>query len=229
MGQVFDVNIPELITDASFGALRSSMRPLEYKSEDGVLGGHYRMSFGYSSTAAKPAGGSDIMSLRWADSRFLFVLMRLELWIVTTTPYTASLNQDAALYRATGFSVAASAGTQIQPVAAGLQRMRPSQMADPLLASGGGLLWVSSGDLLTVGTRTLDTQPMGYGAWLNAITPPNLPSMVTLFEAWPEKGEHPLILGPNEGLVVQTPIGNGQAAGVSKFTFVMQWALVPVY
>ncbi len=213
--------------DPSHLAARVSLRPLEHAPIGGPVGGHYRMVFGFSNTAAKPAASSDIVSLRWLDPRFLFVLRSLKASIVTTTPYTATLNQDLALFKASGFSVAASAGTQVLPVAGTAQRLRAGNMAPTLLGAGGGLLWVSSGDALTVGTRTLDTQGCGYGAFLNAITTPNEPKELTLFDAPP--GTHPIVLGTNEGLVIQTPIGNGQAAGVSKFTFTMDWSEVPAF
>ena len=102
-------------------------------------------------------------------------------------------------------------------------------MASSGIATGGtGLAWISSGDLLTVGTRTLDTYPVGYGAWLNAITTINAPSALTLFDS-SGPYDHPVVLGLNEGIVLQTPIGNAQAAGVSKFTVIMDWAEVPSF
>ena len=214
--------------DPSHLAARVSTRPYEHAPLGGPVGGHYRMTFGYSNTAAKPAAASDIVSMRWVDSRLLFTLKSLFAWVTTTTTYTATLNQDMAFYRAMAFSVAASAGTQIIPIAGGGQRMRVSGMNPSLLGLGGGALWVSSGDLLTTGTRTLDTQPMGYGAWRNPITTPDIPVFINLFDQ-DHNNDHPLIFGPGEGFVVQTPIGNAQAAGVSKFQFVMEWAEVAAF
>ncbi len=213
--------------DPSHLAARVSLRPLEHAPVGGPVGGHYRMIFGFSNTAAKPAGGSDVVSLRWLDPRFLFVLRSLKVAVVTTTTYTATLLQDLALFKASGFSVAASSGTQILPIAGAAQRLRLGNMNPTLIGAGGGLLWVSSGDALTVGTRTLDTQGCGYGAFLNPITTPNEPKELTLFDVAP--GNHPMVLGTNEGFVIQTPIGNGQVAGVSKFTFTMDWSEVPAF
>ena len=62
----------------------------------------------------------------------------------------------------------------------------------------------------------------------NAITTPDVPFTGELFSAG-AAGKHPLVLAANEGLVVQTPIGNGQAAGVSKWAFTMEWAEVAAY
>jgi hypothetical protein len=213
--------------DPTFYAGRVSLKPLEYQAAGGVQGGHYRLATSYSSTAAKPAAGSDIFSLRWADPTKLFVLKRFLLYVATTTTYTASAVQDAALYKATGFTAAASSGTAVSIAVGG--KLQSSRMAISGIATGGtGLAWISSGDLLTVGTRTLDTYPVGYGAWLNAITTINAPSALTLFDS-SGPYDHPVVLGLNEGLVLQTPIGNGQAAGVSKFTVIMDWAEVPSF
>lgn len=214
--------------DGVHQAARQSIRPLDHGANNlgiGVVGGHFSMSASYSSTAAKPAAGSDTFSMRWADPKTLFVLLRFQMWVVTTTTYTASINQDAALYKASGFTVAASGGTQITPTAGSGNRMRMNNMAPSLLGVAPNALWVSSGDLLTTGTRTLDTQPLAYLSWRNAITTPDAPTYGILTEHRNLLG-HPVVLALNEGLVVQTPIGNAQAAGVSKYTFIMDWAEV---
>lgn len=216
----------EAQVDSSFQCLRTTIKPDEFQIP-GTQGGHYTMTFGYSNTAAKPAAASDVVSMRWSEPNLLFVLKRLSAWAVTTTTYTATLNQDFAAFRATGFSVAASAGTQIVPIGGGQQKNRTNQMSPSTLGNS-AVLWVSSGDTLTAGTRTLDTQPFGYIAWLNPITTPNAPTFGVLYEER-NTGQYPLICGVNEGIVIQTPIGNGQAAGVSKYTFVMEWAEVPVF
>jgi hypothetical protein len=226
------VQIEKLQVDQSHAAARISVRPTEHIQIGGSIGGHYVMAFGYSNTAAKPAAASDVVSLRWADSRMLFQLMYLKVWVVCTTTYTATMCQDLALYKVINFSVAASGGTQITPSGGSAQRMRMNNMNPTLIGTGvlgaGGLLWVSSGDLLTTGTRVLDTQPCGYVAWQNPITTPNSPIFLELFETRDVK-QHPITLAANEGLVIQTPIGNAQVAGVSKFTFIMGYAELPAF
>lgn len=214
----------EAQVDPSFGAMRMNIRPTEY-NVGGLKGGHYKMIALYSSTAAKPAAASDVFSMRWTDTRFRFVLKRLTVIGAATTAYTANGVQDFSLYMARGFSVSPSAGTQIIPLAGG-QAMNSTDMKKSGLDGTSGVLWVSSGDLLTTGTRTLDTQPIGYVSWLNPITNVGSPFNFDLFEMR-DFGEHPVVLSQNEGLVVQTPIGNAQAAGVSKYGFLMEWAEIP--
>ncbi len=151
--------------DPTHDAARLSIRPLEHVIA-GMIGGHYAMVATYSNTAAKPAAGSDVFSMRWTDSRFYFVLLRLTAFNLVTTAYTAAGAQDLSLYVARDFSVSPSAGTQVIPLAGG-QVVRSGNMKKTGLDGSSGVLWVSSGDLLTTGTRTLDTQPIGYFQYAN--------------------------------------------------------------
>lgn len=215
----------EAQVEATHQALRVTSRPMDHIGV-GLVGGYYLTFASFSNTAAKPAGGSDIFSMRWTDSRFFFVLKRLVLWSVTTTAYTATLNQDFAAFIARSFQVAPSAGTQILPAAGG--QVARYGMRKTGLDGSGGVLWASSGDLLTIGTRTLETQPFGYCAFQNPITTPNVPAMGVLYEER-ETAVHPIILTANEGFVVQTPIGNAQAAGVTKYTLGIIHAEIPAF
>lgn len=214
--------------DPTHQAIRANLKPLEH-IVNGKQGGHYFMSMLYSNTVAKPAAGSDVFSLRWTDTNMLLVLKRITIQAVITTGYTAAGAQDFSIYKATGFSVSPSAGTQIIPSTAS-QKARSSNMAASGLGGASGVLWVSSGDLLTTGTRTLDTQPFGYCQLFNGTTVGSGQPMVAqvLYEIR-DFGVHPIILSQNEGLVIQTPIGNAQAAGVSKFGITMEWAEVSAY
>lgn len=211
--------------DPTHDASRVNLRPLEHVSS-GVIGGHYFCVASYSNTAAKPAAGSDVASLRWTDSRFFFVLKRLAVNLIATTGYTAAGAQDLALYVARDFSVAPSGGTQVVPLAGG-QVARSGNMKKTGLDGTSGVLWVSSGDLLTTGTRTLDTQPAGYLSYANP-TAVGGAAAGDLFNLR-DFGLHPIVLTAGEGLVVQTPIGNAQAAGVSKYALTFEWAEVPAY
>lgn len=211
--------------DLTFLSGRTNLRPLEY-IVNGITGGHYQLVALYSNTAAKPAAASDVLSLRWTDSRLFLVLKRLTIFSICTTGYTAAGAQDFSLYKATGFSVAASGGTQVIPVAATGQAVR-STMKKSGLDGSSGVLWVSSGDTLTAGTRTLDTQASGYVQFANPATVGSA-QQSDLFNLR-DFGEHPMVLTANEGLVIQTPIGNAQAAGVSKYGFQVEWAEVAAY
>src|SRR5438876_11720912 len=126
--------------DPTHDALRSSLRPMEHVIA-GMIGGHYAMVATYSSTAAKPAAGSDVFSLRWTDSRFYFVLLRMTAFCIATTAYTAAGSQDLALFVARDFSVSPSGGTQVTPLAGG-QVVRSGNMKKTGLDGSSGVLWV---------------------------------------------------------------------------------------
>ena len=209
--------------DPTFGAQRTSLRPIEYAPLNGVLGGHFRGAFSYSNTAAKPTTNSPIFSLRNTDPQKLVLIKRVQLWIACTTAYTAAGAQDAALYKASNWSTSDSAGTALA-VAVGARlrtSMAPSILGNTMLGQ------ISSGDTLTAGTRTLDTYPLGYAAWVNPAAAGAVVGPFTMFDK--EAGDHPIICAMNEGIVLATPLGNAQAAGVSKFAVVVDWAEAVFY
>ena len=215
--------------DPTMQAARASLRPLEWvgAGPSGTpIGGHFRAAFSYSNTAAKPAATSTILSLRNADPTKLFVLKRLILWLGTTTGYSAALAQDAALWKVTGFVANDSAGTALAASAGQNQRLYTSKMgACGLTASGPIWGWASSGDAVTAGTRTADTYPLGYAIWTNPTAAGGVQGPFNLFDL-ASAGDMPIVCGQNEGIVVTTPIGNAQAAGVSKWSFFVDWAEV---
>src|SRR5882762_498137 len=112
--------------DPTANALRTSTRPLEHQ-QGGNPGGIYALVATYSSTAAKPAAASDVLSLRWTDSNLLFVLLRVAVSTITSSLFSAAGVQDVSLSVARAFTVSPSAGTQIIPLAGG-QVVRSSNM-----------------------------------------------------------------------------------------------------
>lgn len=217
-----DANIAEV--DPTFCAQRTSLRPIEYAPLNGALGGHFRAAFTYSNTAAKPAATSPIFSLRNIDQQKLLVIKRVQLWLACTTGYTAALAQDAALWFARNFSASDSGGTALSIAAGG--RLYTSKMAASILGNS-VIGQISSGDTLTAGTRLLDTYPLGYAAWVNPATAGAVVGPFQLFDTSP--GDHPIVCGLNEGIVITSPIGNAQAAGVSKWSVFVDWAEVVAY
>ena len=180
--------------DQTHQAIRASVRPMEHQGlVGGVQGGHFRAAFSYSNTAAKPAGGSSILSLQNTDPVKLVLIKRVRAFIACTTAYTAAGAQDVALYHATGFTGADSAGTALATSAGAQQRLRVANMASSIL---GTTLkgWVSSGDTLTAGTRTPDTYPLGYAAWVNPAAAGAVAGPFDLFDA-DRLDDHPLVGG----------------------------------
>jgi hypothetical protein len=214
--------------DQTHAAARVSVRPLEHQGlVGGIQGGHFRASFSYSNTAAKPTAASPIFSLQNTDPVKLVLIKRVRAYIACTTAYTAAGAQDVALYHATGFTGADSGGTALAASTGAQQRLRVGNMASTIL---GTTLkgQISSGDTLTAGTRAVDSYPLGYAAWVNPAAAGAVAGPFDLFDA-DRLDDHPLVVALNEGIVITTPIGNGQAAGVSKWAITVDWAEVASY
>lgn len=213
----------EAQVDPTHNALRVNLRPTEH-AQAGTIGGHFNAVFSFSNTAAGPAANSDLLSLRWTDSKMLFVLKKVVFNLAVTTAFTTAQAVDAALYKATAFTASPSGGTALAPASVA-QRSRSANMAGSLIGNT-GIGQISSGAALTAGTRTLDTYPSGYAA-IAATATVGAAGQATIFDVR-DFGVHPIVLGANEGIVIQNTIANG-AAGVAKYSFTMSWAEVPVY
>lgn len=220
----------EAQVDPSFQAIRANLRPLEF-TQQGLIGGHFFMAVTFSNTAGSPAGGSQIFSLRWGDSRLLFVLKRVTVSVAVTTAFPTAQAVDCDIIKATSFTVGASGGTAVVP-ATTAQKARSATMSGSLLtgpasSTGQGNIQVSSGTALTAGTQTLDTQPFGYAEILNTTTGVGTAGVNTLYQIT-DFGVHPMIFGLNEGFAIRNGIAMG-ATGVAKFGFTLEWAEVPAY
>lgn len=210
--------------DPTFQALRVNLRPLEY-NQLGLIGGHFAMAATFSNTAGSPAAGSQLFSMRWADTRILYVLKKVVVSASTTTAFGTAQAVDVDIIKATSFSSNPSGGTTITPGTT-MQKARSSFMNGSLLGTEGAMQ-ISSGTALTSGTQTLDSQPFGYSAVL-ASTAIGTIGVQTLYQADVYNGMHPMIFSANEGFVIRNGIALG-ATGVVKFGFQIVWVEVPSY
>jgi hypothetical protein len=221
----------EMQIDPTWQAARVSIRPLEFNT-GGRLGGHYAMSASIALAAGQPnSASSPLFAMRWMDSNLNFVLLRFTISAAIKTAFGASQLIDFDLIRATSFATNPTGGTPIVPSSIS-QKMRTTQMSNTLLSSGGAIM-ISSGSPLSLNQCTLDTQPFGYaiaavqygtGPANTGVNPP--PAMV-LYEQ-KDAGQHPMVLGPNEGLVLRNGDAYG-ATGVVKLGLTMVWAETPSY
>lgn len=207
----------QLEVDPTFAAARVSLRPLDFKSHAGAAGGHYRGAWSTGLTTGVAAGGA-LLSLRWTDQDRAFVLHRLRAAAVVDTPFTTAQEVSLELVRVRNFTVADSGGT---PITLGEDcrlgpNMRPSTIAD---------LRVAAAAALTLGIGTAEASPLGalvlsignvIGAAAEGVLYELLPGVT-----------HPAELRGVEGLRIRVRFAQG-AAGVVRFTFVPEWAEVPV-
>lgn len=188
-------------------ALRVSPRPLDHvaRGPGGVVRGHYR-GVGVT-TAAAPAAASVLAALRFVPGDSGGVLAVLRVWarIVVVTAVTAQRNDPLALFVARSYTVSETTNA----VAAALSRMRSNMNMVPQ----SNFLVATAAAGLTGGTKTLDSNSIGEAMPQAPLAGLGTGMVVTdLFRANTDEGQYPLILNPNEGLVVQwgaTALGTG--------------------
>ena len=186
------------------------------KSPGPVVGAY---SMALESGALTGAGANTpVWSMRYNGSG-LAVIERVSLLWVTTTAFTAAQLLDHALIVARGFTASDTGGT-----AATLTGDNGSHRTD-FPATGVADMRISSTGALTAGTRTLDATPIGVtAAWSSgagvANTAGGPEGGVMLYSATATK--YPLVLNPNEGLVITNVTAMG-AAGVIKLIVNVSW------
>lgn len=214
--------------DSTHNAGRVNVRPLEHVY-NGNIGGHYVLAATFSNTAGLPAAGSQIFSVRWVDTVRLMVLKRIAISVGISTNFGAIQVLDYDVIRLTGFSSSTTGGTSIAPSSVS-QKARTSNMSSTLFSANGGIV-ISSGTALSPGTQTADTQPFGYAMALvqSAISPVVVApsSVIPLYEVR-DMGQHPMVLGANEGFAIRNSSAYG-ATGVVKHGIIMEWVEVANY
>lgn len=193
--------------DVSHKAQRISIRPPEILSWNSVGAP--------SGLLTGVIAGAALFSLRNAGSS-LMVVRRLSLGWLTTTTFTAAQRLEFALMRATGWSVADTGGSPLG-LTSGKHRtslITPSVEAKVATTTG-----------ITAGTRTLDAFPMSTVALWSAAVGAAL-AQTPMFSH--DAGDYPLVLGPQEGLVVNNIVAMG-AAGVGMAYINAEFAVAETY
>jgi hypothetical protein len=180
------------------------MFPLGYRTGRYAVGAE-------SGLVTSTAANAPIWSMFWSNSLLQAVITRLEVWLVTTTAFTAAQIVDVALFFARSFTVADTGGTSMVPAATGQMKqsgMNASVVGDLRVATTGGL---------TAGTRTLDALPLSV---IGALSTAGLAKINILRQL--EYYGYPVVLSQDTGLVIQLPTALG-AAGVVKIGVDVEW------
>jgi len=179
-------------------ALRIIQRPPDW----GALGS-YAMGAKSGTMSAGLSANSPIFSLRYTGVNVL-LLRRLQLFAANAgTAFTAGV-ATFDLFAARAFSASDSGGT------AGTLTVNNGKLRTSMGTTGVGDLRIASTGALTPGTRTLDAQqlasmtaPISTTASISMV-----PAGIDFLREQP--GEQPLVLGNNEGLVIQATVpGSG--------------------
>lgn len=178
------------------------------------------------------AGGSatngHLWVARWAPSqggaaaaaRPQFALIqRLRARWFTISGFTAAQEVSLSLFRLTGYTVAHSGGTGAQALTPSPKRTKFAGTAAAALMTGR----IAGTDQLTAGTQVLDTDPIAGGSFAELAAAATVPKgYFELFLSTEDLAEYPLILAPNEGLLLRNEVAMG-AGGTARLVVEMDW------
>lgn len=208
-----------LVVDPTFNAARVSFKPDEFEG-GGTNGGHYRVG-AVSGALTGVAAGGIVYSFRAPTTPSLwYVIKRVTVCAVVTTAFTAAQAIDYDLIKVTSWTGGDTGGTAITIGAGGKLRanMSNSQIAQIMIAT--------TAANAAGAPKTPDANPMAEGviSQTNAV---GSGGQIDLYKH-DAVGEHPLILGSNEGFNIRVVTAMG-AAGVVKLYVSTTWAEVPGY
>lgn len=204
--------------DWSHAAVRTSIRPLDHVIGGRTLG-HYYVGGGTGSLAGAIASNSTLAWIRWADATSYFVLIRLAVTIVSPAVSSPVFTSWSLSHISGTTAAAAGAGSTVLTPSRARQNMSPS-----LLTASGEIRVAGTGGLSINGIG--DTSFMSAGGYFNA----NANAATSLLELyqWRGLGQHPVVLGQNEALQIQTPSG-WAASNTQIWFFVFEWAEVAAF
>jgi hypothetical protein len=200
-----------MTVDPTFASGRTSIRPPE------ILGS-YQMGL-VSGALTGAAAGSTVFSFRWAPatSTNLCLIRRIEIGFATVTAFTTAQALSYSMQVARQWTASDTGGT-----AAAFTQTNTAKLRTVMPTSGfatGGQIMIANTGANTAGTRTLDTQAMGFTTGSSTAVGTSL-SPQAVFQQ--QTGDYPLIFAANEGFIVNNVITMG-AAGVINLYVNVEW------
>lgn len=185
-----------------------------------VEGGQtYRVSHRCALIASQGAN-SCLFELRNAHTTNRVIIHEVGIAWFQTANQTAAIENSLDLYKVTGFTVLDTTNT----VTLTSSKMRTPQNATSVTLRGVTVAGAAAG--MTGGTKTKDSAPLRQvPLWLLASIPTGgaVPSASTLYQPPAAYGERPLILAPDEGIVIENRVELGAASGASAY-FSVAWS-----
>jgi len=206
------------VDGATFRALRTVPKPIDHGSL-----GHYRLATTVALVATQAANGT-LFSFRWGDATRLCVIQKLRLAVLQTAAATATLAERYQAFVARGFTASDSVGTAITLTGNNMKKRtsHATTLVTDIRKSA-----VAAG--LTVGTRTLDAEPIVELGHVHTITNVNSAVSEKQLDTDAGDGVHPIILAQNEGVIVRGPTTVFGAAGTADLMVELAWAEVAAY
>ena len=200
-----------LTVDPTFNAIRNSEHPPE------ILGAY---QIGLTSGALTvAAAGSTVYSFRWspATSTNLCMIRRVEIGFSTITAFTAAQSLQYSMQIARQWTASDTGGTAAAFTQTNTGKFRTVMPTSAF--AGGGQIMIANTGANTAGTRTLDTQAIGFVQGAST-------AVGTVLTAAPiyqhQAGDYPIILAVNEGFIINNVTTMG-AAGVINLTVNVEW------
>jgi len=206
------------VDGTTFRALRTVPRPVDH----GALG-HYRLATTVPLVVTQAANGT-LFSFRWGDATRFCVVQKIRLGILQTAAATATLFERYQVFIARGFTVSDSVGTAL--TLTGNSFKKRTNMGTTLVTDIRKSA-VAAG--LTVGTRTLDADPVLELEHAHMITTANINVVEKQLDTDAGDGVHPWVLAQNEGFIVRGPTTVFGAAGTADLLVEVAWAEVTAY
>ena len=209
------------VDGTSFRALRTTLRPTDYGSL-----GHYSIGVATGILPAALTANSEIFQFRWADATRICLINEVRISAcVSTTFFAAGVPVQVDMIKSTGWSVAGTGGTGINPAATMKKR---TSMGSSLVASGD--MRIATTAALGAGTKSLEAnslaQMMAPGPITASLNGQIIAAGTVLFQEVPG-AEHPLALVQNEGFSVRSVAV--PATGTWSATIQVDWTEVSAY
>lgn len=210
------------VDGTAFNAAAVTIMP----TDPGALGS-YRVSVPILMQAAQAANGT-LFSFRWGDPVNFAVISYIKLACLQTAAATATIWPAYQVFTARSFT-ASDTGGQIVWGSTGLVRNNnmKKRLAYPA-SSVFDIRYTTATAGLTVGTRSLDTDPILEVMTQQTITTVNQKIYQKELN-FRNAGDMPLILAQDEGFIVRGPTTIFGAAGTANLAVEVAWSEVPAY
>lgn len=212
--------------DPTFRAGRVALLPLEYKTLQGKVLGHY--SAVGTTAAAAFAANSNLAAFRFTDPTNFAVILRVWVSAQVVTAVTAQRVDALNLFVARGYTARdATNATAISFANPNTNKLR-STMGTTLMTAGNFDV-ASAAAGVSAGTKTVDANPVSFLGLSGsaAIAGVGTGASGDLYK-WDRLGQHPITLSQNEGILVQWG-ATALATGTATLTVGIEWAEVAAF
>lgn len=205
-------NATSLLTvDPTMTAIRTSERPPE------ILGAYQLGLISGALTTAAAAG--TVYSFRWspATTTQLCMVRRVEVGFSTVTAFGTAQSLTYSMQIARQWTASDTGGTSALFTQTNTGKFRTVMPTSAF--AGGGQIMIANTAPNSAGTRTLDTQAIGFVQGASTAIGTAL-TATPIYQHQP--GDYPLILAANEGFIINHVVLMG-ATGVINLTVNVEW------